>query len=372
MISTITNYSNNIDTLFPVPGQDNDSQGFRDNFANIRQSLGIAADEINKLSLDRTQIIQKTVIVQGTNGGLQGTNIGLSSATIRLHQNEVDPTRSSPALSITGTCHVSVSCDKTGSVVHLTGTHGGSSWPYDNYFTVDRPDLVKLGSTFKFYNAEKLTYTVTDVNSTTVYVNSSFDPVELRSYGVTTGTAITVYDGKMLSSIFRDHTPPTTLFGKPRDAAGALVVTSSSEYIAHTNYTNGVNKIWSQLSTNVESNRLVIVNPSTAYSSGVPNVTCDLSAGTRFYINNPNDDIGINFINLPATPCQVEVCVTIQSTTSRLLRVHVDGAAATSPLINTITQSAPGWGRRYAITLLVTAPGMVTAVMDVTHISSAI
>jgi hypothetical protein len=366
MISTITNYSNNIDTLFPVPGQDNDSQGFRDNFANIRQSLGIAADEINKLSLDRTQIIQKTVIVQGTNGGLQGTNIGLSSATIRLNQNEVDPTRSSPALSITGTCHVSVSCDKTGSVVHLTGTHGGSSWPYDNYFTVDRPDLVKLGSTFKFYSAEKLTYTVTDVNSTTVYVNSSFDPVELQSHGVTTGTAITIYGGKMLSSIFRDHTPPTTLLGKAGDEKGAMVITTGSIHIANSNY-DGVSNIWSKISTNIESNKLAIVRASSAYSSSVPNVTCDLSTATRFYINSPNDDIGINFINLPATPCQVEVCITIQSTTARLLKVYVNGGASIGQLVNTLTQGSPVWGRRYAVTLLAESLGSVNAFMDVTN-----
>ena len=28
-----------IDTAYPVAGQDNDSQGFRDNFSNIKQAL---------------------------------------------------------------------------------------------------------------------------------------------------------------------------------------------------------------------------------------------------------------------------------------------------------------------------------------------
>jgi hypothetical protein len=247
MISTITNYSNNIDTLFPIPGQDNDSQGFRDNFANIRQSLGIAADEINKLSLNLSPITQKTVIVQGTNGGLQGTAIGLSSATIRLNQNEVDPTRSQPAMSITGTAYLSFGYDSTGSVVTMTGTHGGTSWPYNNYFTVDRPERVKLGSTFKFFNADTVSYTVIDVNSTTVYTNSTFDPAYLSGNGIGSGSQIRMYSGKLASSIFRAHTPPTTSTGQVGDFKGAIAITSTTFYVCHSNY-DGANKIWSKIS----------------------------------------------------------------------------------------------------------------------------
>jgi len=39
----------NIDGTFPVAGQDNSSQGFRDNFTNIRNNLGTAASEITDL-----------------------------------------------------------------------------------------------------------------------------------------------------------------------------------------------------------------------------------------------------------------------------------------------------------------------------------
>lgn len=40
---------NNIDGTYPVAGQDNDSQGFRDNFTNIKTNLGYAATEITDL-----------------------------------------------------------------------------------------------------------------------------------------------------------------------------------------------------------------------------------------------------------------------------------------------------------------------------------
>ena len=40
---------NNIDTTYPVAGQDNDSQGFRDNFTNIKSNFEFAETEIDDL-----------------------------------------------------------------------------------------------------------------------------------------------------------------------------------------------------------------------------------------------------------------------------------------------------------------------------------
>jgi hypothetical protein len=54
-MSTI-NYSG-IDQLFPIAGQDNDSQGFRDNFATIKTGLQTAHDEI-------TELQTKSILVQ--------------------------------------------------------------------------------------------------------------------------------------------------------------------------------------------------------------------------------------------------------------------------------------------------------------------
>jgi len=54
--STITNYSNQININFPVAGQDNDSQGFRTNFAKIQSALSIADDEITKVQLNAVNL----------------------------------------------------------------------------------------------------------------------------------------------------------------------------------------------------------------------------------------------------------------------------------------------------------------------------
>ena len=40
---------NNIDGAYPVAGQDNNSQGFRDNFTNTKTNFQFAADEISQL-----------------------------------------------------------------------------------------------------------------------------------------------------------------------------------------------------------------------------------------------------------------------------------------------------------------------------------
>jgi hypothetical protein len=48
----------NIDTAFPVAGKDNPSQGFRDNFANIKAGLDTAKDEISTLQSTSAQLTQ--------------------------------------------------------------------------------------------------------------------------------------------------------------------------------------------------------------------------------------------------------------------------------------------------------------------------
>jgi hypothetical protein len=47
----------NIDITYPIAGQDNDSQGFRDNFKNIQTGLETARSEITILQSDLTSAI---------------------------------------------------------------------------------------------------------------------------------------------------------------------------------------------------------------------------------------------------------------------------------------------------------------------------
>lgn len=56
MSSTVTNFSNNINVTYPVPGVDNDTQGFRDNFSNIKNALKAAAQELSNLNLNTSKL----------------------------------------------------------------------------------------------------------------------------------------------------------------------------------------------------------------------------------------------------------------------------------------------------------------------------
>jgi hypothetical protein len=45
-----------IDGAFPIAGQDNNSQGFRDNFTNIKNALNVAESEITTLELNTAKL----------------------------------------------------------------------------------------------------------------------------------------------------------------------------------------------------------------------------------------------------------------------------------------------------------------------------
>ncbi len=54
---------NNIDGTYPVAGQDNDSQGFRDNFTNVKNNFIYSRDEITDL---QSKVLLKSALGPGT------------------------------------------------------------------------------------------------------------------------------------------------------------------------------------------------------------------------------------------------------------------------------------------------------------------
>ena len=83
--------TNGINTNYPVPGQNNSSQGFRDNFSQIRTNLDTAANEITdlqnkvvvKAALDDTVInndMANTLISNASTRGFRSTSYNLGNA----------------------------------------------------------------------------------------------------------------------------------------------------------------------------------------------------------------------------------------------------------------------------------------------------
>ncbi len=66
--------SNNIDGAYPVAGQDNDSQGFRDNFTNIKTNFTYASSEITDL---QSKVVLKAPLIGGgaVSNNMQGTKL---------------------------------------------------------------------------------------------------------------------------------------------------------------------------------------------------------------------------------------------------------------------------------------------------------
>jgi hypothetical protein len=74
-MSTIN--TNGLDVNYPIPGQNNNSQGFRNNFTNIKQNLDIAGNEISDL---QNKAVLKTALANSTiNNDMANTLIANAS-----------------------------------------------------------------------------------------------------------------------------------------------------------------------------------------------------------------------------------------------------------------------------------------------------
>jgi len=81
--SQITATSSLINTLYPVAGVDNDTQGFRDNFEYIQNALTTASNEISDiyLQLDAVTATNTTTIQSITSAVLSSIESVLSTST---------------------------------------------------------------------------------------------------------------------------------------------------------------------------------------------------------------------------------------------------------------------------------------------------
>jgi hypothetical protein len=118
---------NNIDGTYPIAGQDNDSQGFRDNFTNVKNNLTFAKAEIEDL--------QQNAILKGA---LSGTTLdnNLNNAILRGAQLKQTTVTRNDLGTATGTVPIDWSTAQfqtlttSGSV-----TLSFSGWPTSGFWT---------------------------------------------------------------------------------------------------------------------------------------------------------------------------------------------------------------------------------------------
>jgi hypothetical protein len=85
MSSTSTTFINSVNTTFPVAGQDNDTQGFRDNYSNIKNGMQALANEVS--------VIQGIGVVKNSTNDFSNTgiiqNAILQSSSIKTYRNNI-------------------------------------------------------------------------------------------------------------------------------------------------------------------------------------------------------------------------------------------------------------------------------------------
>lgn len=85
MASTATTFIGSINTAFPQAGVDNDTQGFRDNYANIKNGMTALANEVSSIQADG--------VVKNATNNFAGTGIiqqaVLDSVSIKTYTNSV-------------------------------------------------------------------------------------------------------------------------------------------------------------------------------------------------------------------------------------------------------------------------------------------
>jgi hypothetical protein len=163
---------NNIDGAYPVAGQDNNSQGFRDNFTNTKTNFQYAADEISDL---QNKVVLKAALVGTTlNNDMNG--VILSNAQLQ------DMSQTRVAL---GSLSGSVNIDYEAGSYQTVTTTGSISFNLQNF-----PPAGALGTVIIQVTLASTAHTVTfpaavSVNTTGIQgLNSTTNVMSFAAVGV--------------------------------------------------------------------------------------------------------------------------------------------------------------------------------------------
>jgi len=213
---------NNIDGSYPVAGQDNNSQGFRDNFTNIKVNFQYAEEEINDLETN-------SILKAALSGSTLDNNMG-DNTIYAVNLNDVSTTRIA-ATGTSGTVTLNYASGQYQTVAPSTGsiTLAFTNFPASGYFgilrvqitvsnlayTVTLPGAVSLGTTgIQGYSGGVITFAAT---GTYVFDFSTSDG----------GTTITVNDVTRANNVLTNPLFLTVSEDLGASAAASLVKTTS-------------------------------------------------------------------------------------------------------------------------------------------------
>ena len=326
---------NNINGSYPTAGQDNDSQGFRDNFTNIRTNLAFAKDEITDL--------QNKVVLKAPLGSTSGTVTNDMSNTILSRAETIGFTETAYAL--TPVVGVNTLEFTNGDIQYMTMPAGNitlafSGWPTATYATMQVwIKVLNTSDTITFpaavsAGADKLLGTAPGALGTTILT-----PVDIGDYLLEFGTI----DGG--TTVFVSQ-----LVGPGADVAGVTVLVNGilNEIIT----INGNVAALSSNVGNVEANVTTLQGNIVTLTSDFGNVSANvttLQGNVAFTSEDVADAAAISL----TTTCSYFTTAGPETATlaagtygQRKILSAVDVTAGS--MVVTITN--PGWGGAGTIT----------------------
>lgn len=232
--------SSNIDGTYPVAGQDNDSQGFRTNFTNIKNNFTYAKSEIE--DLQAKAIVKSALSGVTINNNMAGTQ--MTAATIKDFRETVVEH---------GTISGSVALNHASGHYHSITTSGSVSISFAG-FTADvlckiRLEITVTNVAHTLTLPSEVTYGLIGLKGVSGSNVITFDVVD--SYIL----EFTTYDGGVnihVADMSRTRTNPVKIIGAAPaaigtsgDVAGMIRYDSTNRYmyVCVADY-NGTTKIW--------------------------------------------------------------------------------------------------------------------------------
>lgn len=281
--------TNGLDVNYPIPGQNNSSQGFRNNFTNIKQNLNTAANEISDL---QNKAVLKSALANSTLNNDMANTLIANASTLQFRN-----TMYNLGNALVG--EVTVNCS-LGDVQYgnLSGNvllNFGSWAPTETLGTVK----LQLGRP----NANS-NFTISFPPSAQFTENSGWALLENSSYGNNLSTISFPYDVTQINltltstdcgnTIFVEptnrpfqttqvqvRTPPPT--GFPGDVIGTVAVDENYFYVC-TNTFNASSNTYSAISTTSLSTTLATVE-ITGIAGQFSCASAPLEVGTRIRVS---------------------------------------------------------------------------------------
>ena len=287
-MSTIN--TNGINVNYPVPGVNNNSQGFRDNFASIKTNLNTAGTEITDL---QNKVVVKSALANTTVDNDMANTL-ISNALTRSFRASTYNLGGS----ITGTLVINVSL---GDVQY--GTIAGNTtiqftgWAPTGTQSNVQLQLAVSNSSATISFPTEVTNGVTSLenyanvaNTSTVTVPYGVTELDYRFSTVDCGNTITVepYNNSRIISQVQQRTPAPT--GFQGDVAGDVAVDASYAYVCTGTFNSGgANTLVKSATTTTASTDEVVLNNVTSLVANAPIIFTgttfgNIVANTVYYI----------------------------------------------------------------------------------------